>query len=76
MTIYSRQELIDLIKDLDAAILAASQNKSYELDTGQGRQKVTKQDLDQLRKTRQDYLNELDCLKGAGLMRLRNLRFK
>lgn len=76
MSIYTSAQLIQLIQDVDAAIAAALNNKSYELDTGQGRQKVTRQDLKQLRQQREYWVAELEAVDQNGLMRLGNCRFK
>ena len=74
--IYTKAELVQKIKDLDDAIVAIQVNKSYELDTGQGRQKVTYQDIDQLLKLRELWVSELECLNGAGLMSFDTLSYK
>jgi hypothetical protein len=66
--IYTEQEIIDIIKNIDLAMAAALAGKSYELDTGQGRQKVTRQDLDQLQKQRRFWNIELQKLAGGGII--------
>ena len=76
MAIYTEAELIALIKEVDLAISAAVMNKSYELDTGQGRQKVTRQDLKQLREQREYWLAELETLQGTGLMTIDSCGYK
>lgn len=65
--IYTEAELILLIADAKAAIAAVLLAKEYIIDTGQSRQRVTREDLPDIRK----YLNELEGrlneLSGGGL---------
>lgn len=76
MSIYTTAELIQLIKDIDAAIASVLLGKAYELDTGQGRQKVTRQDLKQLRLQREYWIAEYEAVNSPGLLRVNNRRFK
>ena len=72
----SESELIEMIAEIDLAIKAALSNKSYELDTGQGKQKVTRQDLKQLTEIREYFAGQLRSSNGAGLLVIDNCSYK
>ncbi len=74
--IYTEAELILKIKEVDAAIAAALLGKQYRLDTGQGRQDVTRQDLNQLREMREYWKSELEDLGDNGILRIHNCSYK
>lgn len=66
------QNLKILIHNYDLAIQALTLQKtqSYELDTGQSRQRVTRFDLSKLIETRKMLIDELESRQGAaGLIR-------
>jgi len=56
--------LQNLIFKYDQAIsaLVSGNHSSYQLDTGQSMQRVTRLDLDSLRATRKEMMSELDSL--------------
>jgi len=56
-----------MIANITAAInaLLTGDHSSYELDTGQTRQRVTRLDLENLRKMRKDLFSELAELEAA-----------
>lgn len=74
----TEQELIDILAEIDAAILAAVKGQSYTLDTGQSRQTVTRQDILKLKELRDDYQAELDELQnpGGGILKVDNLPYR
>ena len=60
-------EIETIITNINAAInaLLIGDHQSYLLDTGQSQQRVTRLDLDALRKMRTDYIAERDELLAA-----------
>jgi hypothetical protein len=73
---YTREELIVKIQNIDAAIEAALLGRQYRLDTGQGRQDITRQSLKDLREMREYWIIELEALSDTGLMRIDNCFYK
>ncbi|MDR0675623.1 MAG: hypothetical protein LBF97_01095 [Elusimicrobiota bacterium] len=59
MGIYTKQEIIDKIKKVDSEIEVAQSTNEYELNTGQGSQRVRRVALEQLIKMRDYWLREL-----------------
>ena len=72
MSIYTEAELNTLISSAKEAIAAVLLAKEYIIDTGQSRQRVTREDLPNIRA----YLNELegrlDELTGTGGLQYMN----
>ena len=67
--LYTRAEIIQKIKDVDAAIDKAILSDSYSINGGMTSQSVKNQSLAELRKMRQywlDQLAELDSQRGCG----------
>lgn len=65
---YWNNELINtriLLNEINKAILSLSlgTHQSYELDTGQSRQRVTRIDLDRLKSSREDLLSQIHDLE-------------
>lgn len=60
-------EIETIIANINAAInaLLTGTHQSYLLDTGQTQQRVTRLDLDALRKMRSDYISERDELRAS-----------
>ena len=66
--IYSRPEIVEKIKAIDARIESAESALSYTIDTGQGRQTVQRQQLDQLYNSREYWLEKLESMRGGGII--------
>ena len=68
MSSYDATRIAQIPLELDAinaAILAVSSGaQSYTLDTGQSVQKVTRADLDNLRRMKDSLMNELEVLES------------
>lgn len=67
--LYSRDELIAKIKDIDFKIEQASAAESYNINSGMSSQNVKRQSLDaliKLKKYWQEQLSEWDALYGCG----------
>lgn len=56
----SAAELITAIAEVDAAISATLKGQSFSMDTGQGKQSVTRASLADLREMRNELQAELD----------------
>lgn len=63
--IYTQDEIIQKIKDLDTQIETAQSVSEYELDTGQGRQRVRRQSLTQLLQLRDYWNTKLEQLRNS-----------
>lgn len=63
---YTEAEITTMLTEIKAAISAALLGKSYELNTGQSLQKVTRQDLPNLRALLAEYEGRLDEFTGTG----------
>lgn len=63
---------IEKVQAIDAAIdaMISGGHQSYELDTGQGKQRVSRLDLDKLRKQRDYWIALANDTEGNGLMTL------
>lgn len=58
-SIYTEEEYIEKIKELDKQIEATGNKKGYTFGDGQVNQSVTYKDLDELIKLRKQYMDEL-----------------
>lgn len=57
--IYTREEILKKIKDIDSIIVKVTHADSYSLNSGMTSQSVKYQSLDALRKEREYWLNQL-----------------
>ncbi|MFW6312254.1 MAG: hypothetical protein ACOC2N_00015 [Spirochaetota bacterium] len=71
----TRTELETKISNIESALDGLLTHKSYEMDTGQGRRRVTRQDIGALRSLRDDYKNQLEELDHSGVTSVRFVRF-
>tara|TARA_R100000541_G_scaffold18689_1_gene28545 strand:+ start:2848 stop:3126 length:279 start_codon:yes stop_codon:yes gene_type:complete len=58
------ETLLSLYLDAITTLLTAGATKSYSLDTGQGRQQVTREDVDKLQETYGLLWQQYDSLKA------------
>jgi hypothetical protein len=63
-SIYTRAQIVKKIQTFDEAIEALAFAQTYSIDTGQGRQSITRASLPQLRKERDRWQAELDTVDG------------
>lgn len=74
----TREEIVTMISNINAAITAALNNQSYTLDSGQTRQTVTRQTLPDLRDLLADYEDKLDKCDnpGGGILKVNNSPYR
>ena len=63
-SVYTREEVVAKIQLFDEAIEGLAFAQTYSIDTGQGRQSVTRASLPQLRKERDRWQAKLDQIDG------------
>ncbi len=70
MEIYKAEELVTMIKEVDERISEVLMAKDYELDTGQSRQRVKRESIDELRKYRADLVAQLSVLQEGAVTQI------
>ena len=66
MSIYTRAQIIEKIQKIDLQIEEAQGVSEYDLDTGQGIQRVRRQKLSELLRVRDYWNNELSQVDNSG----------
>ena len=78
VTTLTREQVLAKIAEIEVAISAAIKSQSYTVDSGQTRQTVTRQTLDDLRNLKADYESDLENIDnpGGGILKLSNLPYR
>lgn len=71
----TKAEIETKIASIEAALDALHTHKSYQLDTGQGSQRVTRQDIPDLLRLIDHYETKLDRLNHSGTTSVRYVRY-
>lgn len=64
-SIYTKEELIEQIKEIDNMIRASNGIQSYSIGDGQGTQSATRYSLSQLKDLRKELMSELASIDSS-----------